>query len=72
MTDWFSVKCPHCGHRVAVHRGPDTIHGEPGTCDQAAPSNATWTPCPCPGYWTDGHGTVIDYTAPQLPLETPS
>lgn len=68
-TDWFSLKCPYCRHRVAVHSGPDTI-GQPGECGQAAPRNdGTWTPCDCPGWWTDGHGTVIDNTAPQLPLE---
>lgn len=72
MKDWFSLKCPHCRHRVGLHSGPASVRAVPGTCSESSPKpDGSWTPCDCPGWWTDGRGTVIDHAAPQLPMETP-
>lgn len=36
-------KCPHCGHRAAIHSGPCSTASEPGTCHQSEH-------CQCPGW----------------------
>ena len=36
-------KCPHCGHRAALHSGTNSTASEPGTCHELQD-------CQCPGW----------------------
>ena len=68
LVTWsISAKCPHCGHRAALHSSPEATACAPGTChndDDAFKYEECTNPCPCPGW----HPLIVDGPE-QLALE---